>query len=254
MFVFDFIVRAGAGVYDIHCHIFPDVDDGSGNMSDSLDMAELAFKTGTKGVIATPHSNFPGMFENYWSWQLDDTLREMNKKIAGRGIPITVYPGQEIYLSGDIVPLLKSGKLITLNFSRYILVEFDFQERVQEAYKKLRSLTAEGYVPIVAHPERYGFVAEAPDAINNIRALGGLIQLNSGSIKGSFGIYPMRISAAVLRNQLADFVASDAHSQYSRTPNLSETHEIVCENFAYDYAEMLFNKNPLKVIKNEEIR
>lgn len=239
---------------DIHCHILYGVDDGSGDMADSLEMAQLAAENGTKAICATPHCNMPHYFENSWSTQLEQKLSDFQRKLDDRGIKLKVYSGQEIYLEEGFLQLLKRNELITLNRSRYALAELDFYERADEAYKKISSLVSEGYVPIVAHPERYAFVAEDEGAVKKLRRLGALIQINSGSLSGSFGKTPAAVADGILHGRLADFVASDAHSQYSRTPDLSQAHEYVCENFSYDYADVLFRTNPQCVINNDEIR
>lgn len=241
-------------MFDIHCHIIPCVDDGSGSITDSLEMAELAARSGTCGIIATPHCNMPGVFDNFRSADFDAKVNELNSILSNRNIPVTVYPGQEIFAYGDIVERIKNNELITLNNSRYLLIEFDFSASEQDMLKYLQRITAQGYVPVVAHPERYSVFCEAPEKIGHISCAGALIQVNSGSIQGSFGYYPERAAAYFLKNQLADFVASDAHSQYSRTPELLPVHEIICENYSYEYADLLLNENPRKVINNKEIR
>lgn len=241
-------------MYDIHCHIFPAVDDGSGSFNDSVEMARLACLSGVKAVIATPHCNIPGVFENYWNESFDDTLKKLNETLVSLEIPLTVFKGQEVFSYGDIVSKLKAGNLITLNGSKYVLIEFDFDTAEKSALDTVEQIKAEGYVPVVAHPERYGFVFENPMSILKIRSSGGLIQLNSGSIKGSFGPDPQKLAAAILKSGAADFIASDAHSQYSRTPDIRDAHEIVCSAFSYDYAKLLFETNPLRIINDEEIR
>ncbi len=242
-------------MYDIHCHIIPDVDDGSGSMGDSLQMAELAYKSGVTGIIATPHCNLPDLFENYWCSDFTDKIEAVNERLKEKNIPVTVYAGQEISTSGEqnIASLLEKGEFITLNNSRYPLIEFDFYERENTALKYVEALCAEGYTPIIAHPERYGFTRFNIDSIKKMRSVGALMQLNGGSLTGDFGLNAMRTAKKILQEQLADFVASDAHSQYARTPDLSDAHEIVCERFSYEYADILFKENPLKVINNEEI-
>ena len=241
-------------VFDIHCHILPCVDDGSGSLIDSVEMAELAIRSGTVGIIATPHCNMPGAFENFWSADFDAKIKELNGALLNRNIPIMVYPGQEIFAYGNIVERIKNNELITLNSSKYILVEFDFSVSEREMLKYLRMIMAEGYVPIVAHPERYFLFGEAPETVRDIRSVGALVQVNSSSITGNFGYYPERAASYFLENQLADFVASDAHSQYSRTPDLFSVHEMICENYSYEYADLLLDGNPLNVINNKEIR
>lgn len=241
-------------MYDIHCHIFPGIDDGSGDMSDTVEMAQLAFRSGSKGIVATPHCNMPHYFDNFWSAELEQKFAGMQAVIREKGIELELYPGQEIYLADGFAQRLKNNELITLNRSRYALVELDFYEREEAAYRKIQLLVSEGYVPIVAHPERYAFVAQSAHAVEKLRNLGALIQLNAGSLSGSFGTIPGRIAHSLLEKRLADFLASDAHSQFSRTPDLSQAHETVCENFSYDYADLITKINPLKVINNEEIR
>lgn len=230
------------------------VDDGSGDLTDSLEMAQLAVQNGTKAIFATPHCNIPDGFENFMSDELVRRLSALQETLNDRGVDLTLYCGQEIFLADGFLHRLRKGELITLNRSRYPLVEFDFYEQASDAYRKIEMLSSEGYVPIVAHPERYAFVGEDENAVRKLRSCGALIQLNSGSFKGSFGRLPAVIAENILHNQLADFVASDAHSQYSRTPDLSRAHEFVCENFSYEYADMLFKINPEKVINNYEIR
>ena len=247
-------LRERIELVDVHCHILHGIDDGAGDLTDSLEMAQLAAENGTKAIFATPHCNMPGFFTNFWNSELEQRLSALQNAVKSRGIELTVYPGQEIYLADGFAQKLKKGELITLNRSRYALVELDFYERENEAYKKIESLVSEGYVPIAAHPERYKFVGENPDAIAKLRRLGALIQLNSGSLRGAFGTTPAKIAHAALLQESADFVASDAHSQYSRTPDLSQAHEYICENFSYEYAHVLFRTNPQRIINDDEIR
>lgn len=247
------LTREVTAVFDIHCHILHGVDDGSGNMSDSLEMAQLAAESGTKGIIATPHCNIPGMFDNYWCGELENRFLALKQEIEKRKIPLEIYRGQEIFLSKKFEEHLKKGEFITLNNSRYMLVELDFRIDTASAMSRLGRLASLGYVPVVAHPERYGFVIENPAIVREIRSLGCLVQLNSGSLSGDFGRYIKKTADVIAGKRLADFVAGDAHSQYSRTPNLSPVHELISEEISYDYADALLRINPLKVLNNETI-
>ena len=240
-------------MFDIHSHILYGVDDGAGNLSDSVEMAQLAAESGTKGLIATPHCNIPGVFDNYWTAELLEKLSVLRQELKKRNIPIEIYSGQEVFLSKKFETHLKNGEFITLNNSRYMLVELDFRTDEASMMSRIQRLSEYGYVPVVAHPERYGLVIENPDIITAIKSSGCLVQINRSSVLGDFGPYIKRTAQAILRNGLADFVASDAHSQYSRTPNLSDVHEYISENISYDYAETLLQINPEKVLKNEEI-
>ena len=223
---------------DIHCHILYGVDDGSFNLEETVKMAGIAEKGGTKAIIATPHSNVTDSYINHWNDGFDEKIALINKTLAERGIDIKVYRGQEVFCAGRYAELLSEGNLITLNNSRYPLIEFGFHEDSDEAYAMAERLVAEGYVPIVAHPERYGFVFEEDDAAERLKSIGCLLQINKGSLN---------------EDGFADFVASDAHSPYMRTPFLANAREMISEEYSPDYAELLLSENPRLVIENKEI-
>ena len=79
------------------------------------------------------------------------------------------------------------------------------------------------------------------------------MQINKGSLKGRFGRAARDRAFDMIRNHDADFIASDGHSQYSRTPYLEDAYEIICEGFSLDYADFLLKDNPQRVLKNEKI-
>lgn len=240
-------------MYDIHCHIIPGVDDGADSISEAVEMLNIAASNRTKGIICTPHSNIPQSFGNYWDEKLEEKFNAISQEIRKRNIPIEIYKGHEVFMAGDFLGHIRNGELITLNNSEYILVEFHPLEKESSAYKKLALLTAEGYKPIVAHPERYAFVIEQEDAVANIKEIGCLIQMNKGSLKGRFGHAVMHTAHRILENRSADFVASDAHSPYRRTPNLTDVHEMISTEYSADYADYLLKINPHNVILNKPI-
>ena len=238
---------------DIHCHILPGVDDGSGSFNDAIEMAELAAASGIRSIVATPHCNMPDVFQNHWTPKLQEVFNKLQKEVSSRKISVTLFPGQEIFLASGFLELIKQGKLISINHSRYFLIEFKPHENASIAIRKLQKMIAEGYVPIVAHPERYGFVQEYGDMVYRMKELGCLVQINKGSLKGRFGRAARDRAFDILRNHDADFIASDGHSQYSRTPYLEDAYEIICERFSSDYADFLLKDNPRRVLKNEQI-
>ena len=239
-------------MFDIHCHICFGSDDGAENLETAVEMVALACERGTVGIAATPHCNIPGSYANYWSSEMHDKIRRLRAELKAREIPVEIFTGQEIFCTSRTAALLTAGELITLNHSRYPLVEFDFYEYAESVYGKLKTLTAAGYVPVVAHPERYAFVAEEEDAVFKLKGLGCLLQVNKGSLDGRFGRDAFFVSRRILELHQADVVASDAHSPYMRTPDMLHTHELICEEFSYDYADLLLEKNPLRILQDRD--
>ncbi len=238
---------------DIHCHILYGLDDGAVSLEEALEMAKLARSGGTRKIVVTPHSNVIGSYRNMWCDEFEDMLERLNESLSEKNVDIELFPGQEIFCGENFVNLLREGKLITLNKSRYPLVEFDFYEHSASVYMKIKKIVAEGYVPVVAHPERYAFLGEDEAAAAKLKSMGCLLQVNKGSLRGNFGRSAYKTAKFLLDNSLADFVASDAHSPYMRTPFLAEAFDFVAETYSFDYATLLFSENSQAVIENREI-
>ena len=240
-------------MYDIHCHILYGLDDGADTLSEAVDMARLAYEGGTKVIAVTPHSNVKNSYMNFWDDTLKSRLAEIQKVLADNEIPVKLVSGQEIFCYDNVLERLKNGDLITLNSSRYALVEFGFKEHRSVVFNKLQKLVAEGYVPVVAHPERYSFIAESPEEITRVKKAGCLLQVNKGSFKGTFGRTAREIAFYMLEHNLADVIASDAHGPYVRTPFLSDIHEMVSEMYSADYAQVLLNENPKAILEDKRL-
>lgn len=239
-------------IYDLHCHLLPGLDDGAFLSDESLLMAEMAAKNGTRTMVCTPHW-MPG---GYTQEELLRTYRDLAKRMGEAGIPVKLALGQEILMDESYrtaADLLEKERLLTINRTRYPLIEFDPFVMERTACGIVSCLRAKGFVPIVAHPERYAFTDEDRRALDRLHAAGALLQINKGSITGFFGRDAQRTADYMLRERLADFAASDAHSPYRRTPGMADVHEYVSEYCSPEYADHIFSKNPLRVLKNEII-
>ncbi len=235
---------------DLHCHILPGLDDGAFSLDESLMMAESAFESGTRGIVCTPHSG------RYSQDELFSAFSELRRALARHGIPIEIYMGQEIYLTEHFAMQIRdieSGYPITINGTAYLLVEFDPMAHSRILKDAVDRLSASGFIPIIAHPERYRAIAEDIFLAQRLKASGALLQLNKGSLKGAFGPDAMRAASYMLDERMADFIASDAHSPYERTPKLRDVHAFVSEQYSIDYADFLMRDNPARVVGNRAI-
>lgn len=235
---------------DLHCHILPGLDDGAFALDESLLMAESAYENGTRGIACTPH-NGP-----YSRAELDSAFRELKAAVARIDLPIELYLGQEIYLTEHFAMQIRdieSGYPITINDTSYVLVEFDPFAHSRVLKDASDMLCASGLIPIIAHPERYCAIEEDVSLARRLKATGALLQLNKGSLKGSFGPDAMQAAAYMLEERLADLIASDAHSPYARTPKLREVHAYISERYSIDYADRLLRDTPECIINNRAI-
>lgn len=237
-----------AVMFDLHCHILPGVDDGAEEMTEAVEMAVMAAAGGTKGIAATPHANLPGVETGYWTPDMLEKVNLLQRILEQRGIPIQLYTAQEIFLTEDVPVLLQSGRLLTINRTQYVLTETDFQAEAGHTLQMLQQLRNAGYVPVLAHPERYVFVLEEPEVIVQLKRIGCLLQVNQGSLLGSFGAGVQKMAHYMCRKRLTDLVASDGHSTYIRTTNMAAVREMLSEMYTAAYADVLLYQNPYHIL------
>lgn len=202
---------------DIHTHILPLIDDGAQSLDQALEMLSIASMGKTKSIILTPHCNVRHKFENYYGESLKKQFNYFKKKAASF-FSLELFLGMEVYATDHIVTLINKGKIITLNHSRYLLIEFPFSSHPRWATNILSQISALGITPIIAHPERYPFIASQPDILYDWVSCGSLVQINRSSLFGKFGTAVKHLSLQLLEHNLVHFVASDCHSHIYRTP------------------------------------
>lgn len=238
---------------DIHSHILPGLDDGSQSMDKSITMAEIAMESGVTDMIATPHCNQKKLFENYASTELFNSLDRLKNELESAGIDINVHLGAEVFATEDIVPLYKDKRLFTLNFSRYLLVEFDFYADLMFMENTLYDLLDEGVVPIIAHPERYLMLQEHPDAAMIWYDEGVGIQLNKGSLFHRFGSGAYHLAHQLLASGHVSCVASDAHGTEHRTPDMTAVEGLLSDMYSKSTADLLLQVNPWRILNNKKL-
>jgi protein-tyrosine phosphatase len=238
---------------DIHTHILPGIDDGSNSLEVSLTMAEQALDGGTTILVATPHANQRGRFENYYTETLLQRFEALKEELEDEDIPLTLYLGMEIYATEGLGEMIRRKQLIGLNGSKYYLVEFGFHEEPKQIRRYLDAMLSEGAVPLIAHAERYDCVKDDPDIVAQWKEQGALIQVNQGSLLGHFGSTAAGVAEELLDQELVTCLASDAHGTRGRTTRMDETRLLLRVSFGEEKVRELFDENPRRIIQNEPI-
>lgn len=237
---------------DIHCHILPNFDDGASSLEESLAMARLAVESGVSGIVATPH--FRGSPESLASLpKLMEACQQLQRHIRRENIGLSLLPGAEILCLPQTGELAESRSLPTLGNTRYLLVEFFFDESATRISQYLRRLTDCGYKCVIAHPERYEAVQHDPGLLEAWFRQGYVIQLNKGSVLGAFGPRPARTAKIALHHGFAHLIASDAHSALRRTTSMHRLRQQLQEMCPEDYVRILLEKNPSRLIRDMDM-
>lgn len=198
------------GLIDLHAHILPGLDDGPETLEESLETAQAYVKAGYAAVVATPHV-IPGVYENTRAKILRG-VRALQEHLDRAGIPLTVLPGAEYHLTDRLTSLLEAGELVTLNDNgKYLLVELPFHEIPNHANQILFELMLAGITPVIAHPERNDRLVQQPVLLGRLTEKGVLAQVTAGSLTGLFGSAAKRTANYFINENIAQFMATDAH-------------------------------------------
>lgn len=232
---------------DIHCHILPEFDDGASSPEEAIAMAHMAADSGVTAIVATPH--FPGKASSLERIPaLLDRYEWLRRAVRSQRLPLKIHPGAEILCLPETLELARSHSLPTIGNTAFLLTEFYFDESFSQMTRLLEGLSEEGYIPVVAHPERYHAIQEDPKLLKQWYANGYVLQLNKGSILGAFGPEPEEAAAAMLEMGLAHLIASDAHSARRRTPHMGALGLWMEENCEPDYARLLLTENAARLL------
>lgn len=206
---------------DLHCHLLPNIDDGSKSWEQSLEMASIAFNDGIKGAVCTPHWIKGSDWEPKVT-TINEKVDEFNLRLSDAGIDFKVFSGMEIGIAPNLVEFVSSGQVITLAESLYLLLEIPFYSLPFGLEELIDSFGDIGKKVVLAHPERSKEFQEDPCRIQHFKELGALVQITASSLCGDFGTKAEKCSLDFAKMGVIDFVSSDAHSTRRRPPIVSD--------------------------------
>ena len=238
---------------DIHCHILPEVDDGAWDMEAAVAMARIARDCGVKKIITTPHfKGEPGALEGLGLIQYQ--LRLLQSRLKREAVEVELLPGAEVLCVPQTLELARVGRLPTLGTGRYVLTEFYFDAGAAFMDETLQALRQLGYLPVVAHPERYGAVQRDPELASRWFHRGIVLQVNKGSVLGAFGRRAEDTAVRMLYRGIVHVIASDAHSPQVRTTDLEPVRRWCLDHLGQEHTKILLEGHPGRVAAGKAMR
>ena len=227
---------------DNHCHILYGVDDGSKNLDMSLAMLKKEKDSGVSLVYLTPHQGK----DNLTGSMLKERYQSFLSEVREKGIDMDIRLGAEIYHYRGLKKDLRSGKALTMDGTKYVLVEFSTRTETNIA-EIVYELSVSGYIPIIAHIERYPYLKKQD--YFDIKEAGGLIQINSAAFHH---LWNRRLIKFLLKNDLVDYVATDAHNMTTRRPEITDAIGYLKDNCPAQYLEKLLYNNPQMIVEADQ--
>ena len=234
---------------DIHTHLLFGVDDGPKTMEESIEMLKAAKAQGIDAMILTPHYRH-GMFA-YPNEKIEENFEKLEEVADEMGIDL--YLGTEHHVNSMILEYIEKGRVHTLADTQYVLTEYKHDTEFDYIAKATRDLLRNGYIPIVAHVERYMCMHEDLNRVDWLRDVGAMIQVNANAVLGLDGFRAKGFTKKLLKYGYVDFIGSDSHDLNKRANNLGKCREYLLKK-KYDerYIDKIMRRNALEIIESIE--
>jgi protein-tyrosine phosphatase len=240
---------------DLHSHILYDIDDGALTLAESLAMAEIAARDGTRVIAATPHGPGSTACRFYDPALIRARMAELNAAIAHQRIPIEVVAGTEICYDAGIVARLKRDELLTYGHSKAILLELPHNTIPATLNNAIFNLQVGGYRIVLAHPERIIEVQQNPNVLLPLIERGVLTQITAEALIGGQGERLRTTAETLLGHGMARLIASDAHGvPPRRAPSLKAAHERATSLIGIDAANALVLTTPTAILYGQPLK
>ncbi len=236
---------------DVHSHLVPDVDDGARSVEDVLEAIDRFIRYGVRKFITTPHldgslTHDPTRLKERLDL-VSEAFDEAAEAVGGRFPEVEFRRGHEVML--DVPEVDFTDPRTRLAGTSFVLVEWPRLQLPPGTSGVVARIVAQGYRPIIAHPERYvGMELATAEAW---RDAGALLQVNLGSLVSRYGADARTLAYRLLRRGWADYLASDFHGRPERSLYLEEARAQLREVGGQEAFVHLYLTNPARILRDE---
>jgi protein-tyrosine phosphatase len=236
---------------DTHLHILPGIDDGPETIEEAVALAKALVQEGISAAIATPHYN--DVFPRRSAAEIQERVDSLQQVLDHQGVPIRLFRGHEALIKPGMVEDIHTGRLATLNGSRYLLLELWNSSWLPETERVLFELRANGIIPILAHPERYSAFQKETTLLTTLLQQGTLLQITASSLTGKQGRTAQRTAEKLLKQGVVHCIASDAHGMHKRAPHMQESLRRAVQLIGKEKTWQTIEDFPMKVLNDRHI-
>ncbi len=195
---------------DIHNHILPGIDDGAKSPSESIALIRAFMQIGVTNFIATPH-----IMHNYYPntpQSINSSLFVLRDELLINDLKnISIEASAEHMIDDNFEALLEKGEVMPMR-NGYLLVEMSYLQPPINFKEAIIKTASNRFFPILAHPERYGFLHHNLKKYQKFKEQGIHFQMNLLSLSEYYGDEITKMAYKLLDEELIDFVASDVHN------------------------------------------
>lgn len=193
---------------DMHSHLIPGIDDGAPDLQTSVALIRGLTALGYQRLITTPHI-MNDMYPNKPA-DIAERLEEVRHALMKENIPVEIHAAAEYYVDEFFEELLQSEQLSCIRDNKVLIEQSMLQEypRFKEVVYELRM---KGYTPVIAHPERYVYMADRKHDYQWLKDSGCLLQVNLLSLQGYYGKSERKLAEYLYKEGMIDLYGTDCH-------------------------------------------
>jgi protein-tyrosine phosphatase len=215
---------------EVHSHLIPGIDDGVQAIEESIEILKHFSSLGYRKLITTPHI-MADFYQNGPDTILPP-LEQLRLKLKEAQIPLELFAAAEYMIDDGLLSKIEDGNLLTFG-KNHVLVEMPFTEPSANLKEILFALRINGYIPVLAHPERYLYFAANPEKYHSLWDAEVLFQVNLYSLVGYYSPMAQKAAEYLIENKMVSMVGSDTHG-LRHLPVLdhalhSKNYERICE-------------------------
>lgn len=231
-----------AGYWDIHNHILPGVDDGSGSMAETIRLIQLEHDQGVRHIVFTPHYR-KGMFEVALDAK-EEVFHRVCEELSERFYDMHFYLGCEYYATPHMMEQIQHDSRYRMPNGQAVLVEFSYTIEFKQILTMVQNLKNAGYIPIIAHFERYQCLQKDISLLAKLKCAGAFLQMNCDALLGKEGFRIKHFCVKALKEDVVDLIASDAHNTEFRSVHIQQAAEMIYKKVGEDKVIEMLQKNP----------
>ncbi len=195
---------------DMHSHLIPGIDDGAPDMETSLELVRGLQQLGYKKLVTTPHI----LWEVYPNTPaiIADGLAALKQAVAAEGIAVELHAAAEYFIDEYFEETLKAKVPLLPVSGNMVLVEFSMLTAPMDLQQVLFQMQIQGYVPVLAHPERYTYLAQRKPVFDELKEAGCVFQLNLLSLTGHYGRQVQELAEYLCKKNYYSLAGTDLHN------------------------------------------
>lgn len=200
---------------DVHSHVLPGIDKGAKTIRQSVDLIAQLAQLGFRKLIITPHIMW-GYYPNS-PQQIKERTNLLRSYLADEQIDIEIEVAAEYYLDEHFMKeLLSPDQMLTFekdDGQKYLLFETERIRESKHLFEAIKRIKRKGYIPVLAHPERYVYLQNNRILVHQLITIGVLFQVNTISFAGYYGKEARELADYLSVAQVISFLGSDCHQK-----------------------------------------